>query len=119
MCVGAAVFYFFPRSFAWLTTATAITSIAAGTFIANLYNYTASAYPTRVRSVGTGGTDGVGHAGAVAGPLIASALFAVTAFSHHIAWFLWFTIAGSLLPGFLLLGLGMKQKRAVLEVISK
>jgi hypothetical protein len=33
--------------------------------------------------------------------------------------FLWFTIAGSLLPGFLLLFLGTKQKRAVLEVISK
>ena len=68
MCVGAIVFYYFPHSFAWLTTATAITSIAAGVFITNLYNYTASAYPTRVRSVGTGWTDGVGHAGAVAGP---------------------------------------------------
>lgn len=119
MCVGALVFYYFPHSFAWLTTATAITSIAAGVFITNLYNYTASAYPTRVRSVGTGWTDGVGHAGAVAGPLIAGALFAVTASNNHIAWFLWFTIAGSLAPGFLLLFLGMKQKRAVLEVISK
>jgi MFS family permease len=118
MCVGAALFYFFPHSFAWLTTATAVTSIAAGVFITNLYNYTASAYPTRVRSVGTGWTDGVGHGGAVAGPLIAGALFAVTASDHHIAWFLWFTIAGSLLPGFLLLGFGMKQKSAVLEVIS-
>jgi hypothetical protein len=47
------------------------------------------------------------------------ALFAVTASNNHIAWFLWFTIAGSLLPGFMLLFLGMKQKRAVLEVISK
>ena len=119
MCVGALVFYYFPHSFAWLTTATAITSIAAAVFITNLYNYTASAYPTRVRSVGTGWTDGVGHGGAVAGPLIAGALFAVTTSNNHIAWFLWFTIAGSLLPGFLLLGLGMKQKRAVLEVISK
>ena len=119
MCVGALVFYYFPHSFALLTTATAITSIAAAVFITNLYNYTASAYPTRVRSVGTGWTDGVGHGGAVAGPLIAGALFAVTASNNHIAWFLWFTIAGSLLPGFLLLGLGMKQKRAVLEVISK
>ena len=119
MCVGAIVFYYFPHSFAWLTTATAITSIAAGVFITNLYNYTASAYPTRVRSVGTGWTDGVGHGGAVAGPLIAGALFAVTASNNHIAWFLWFTIAGSLAPGFMLLFLGMKQKRAVLEVISK
>jgi predicted MFS family arabinose efflux permease len=119
MCVGALFFYYFPHSFALLTTATAITSIAAAVFITNLYNYTASAYPTRVRSVGTGWTEGVGHGGAVAGPLIAGALFAVTASNNHIAWFLWFTIAGSLLPGFLLLGLGMKQKRAVLEVISK
>ncbi len=119
MCVGALLFYFFPHSFAWLTAATAVTSLAAGVFITNLYDYTASAYPTRVRSVGTGWTDGVGHGGAVAGPLIAGALFAVTASDHHIAWFLWFTIAGSLLPGFLLLGLGMKQKRAVLEEISQ
>ena len=52
MCVGAIVFCYFPHSFAWLTTATAIT---------NLYNH----------------------------------------------------------PGFMLLFLGMKQKRAVLEVISK
>ena len=49
MCVGALVFYYFPHSFALLTTATAITSIAAAVFITNLYNYTASAYPTRVR----------------------------------------------------------------------
>ena len=96
-----------------------IVGLAVNSFITNLYNYTASAYPTRVRSVGTGWTDGVGHAGAVAGPLIAGALFAVTASNNHIAWFLWFTIAGSLLPGFMLLFLGMKQKRAVLEVISK
>ena len=61
MCVGALVFCYFPHSFAWLTTATAITSIAAAVFITNLYNY----------------------------------------------------------PGFMLLFLGMKQKRAVLEVISK
>ena len=93
--------------------------MAGSVFTTNLYNYTVTAYPTRVRAVGTGWTDGVGHAGAVAGPLIAGALFAVTAADNHIAWFLWFTIAGSLLPGFLLLFLGMKQKRAVLEEISR
>ena len=119
MCFGAAVYYFFPHSFGWLTTATAMTSMAVGVFVTNLYNYTASAYPTRVRAVGTGWTDGVGHAGAVAGPLIAGALFAVTASNNHIAWFLWFTIAGSLLPALLLLFMGMKQKRAVLEVMSQ
>ena len=117
VCFSALIYYKFPHSFAWMVTATAIGSIAVGVFVTNLYNYTASAYPTRVRAVGTGWTDGVGHGGAVAGPLIAGALFAVTA--NHIGWFLWFTIAGSLLPAFLLLFLGMKQKRAVLEEISR
>ena len=101
MCFSAIIYYKFPHSFAWMVTATAIGSIAVGVFVTNLYNYTASAYPTRVRAVGTGWTDGVGHGGAVAGPLIAGALFAVTA--NHIGWFLWFTIAGSLLPAGLLL----------------
>ena len=117
VCFSAIIYYKFPHSFAWMVTATAIGSIAVGVFVTNLYNYTASAYPTRVRAVGTGWTDGVGHGGAVAGPLIAGALFAVTA--NHIGWFLWFTIAGSLLPAGLLLFLGMKQKRAVLEEISQ
>jgi MFS family permease len=118
MCVGILLYIFLPNSFAWLTIATIITTMAGSVFTVNLYNYTVTAYPTRVRSVGTGWTDGVGHAGAVAGPLIAGALFAVTAADNHIAWFLWVMIAGTLLPGFLIFGLGMKQKGAALEEIS-
>ena len=36
-------------------------------------------YPTRMRSLGTGWTDGVGHLGAWGGVLIAGALFSVAA----------------------------------------
>ena len=45
----------------------------------NMYNYTAAAYPTRLRATGTGLTDGLGHLGSIFGPLIAGALFASTA----------------------------------------
>ncbi|HEY1933412.1 MAG TPA: hypothetical protein VGG99_15475 [Acetobacteraceae bacterium] len=42
----------------------------------NLYNYTAASYPTRLRATGMGLTDGVGHLGAIFGPIVAGALLA-------------------------------------------
>ena len=43
----------------------------------SMYVYIPQNYPTRLRSLGTGWTDGVGHLGAWGGVLIAGALFTV------------------------------------------
>ncbi|MBE3556019.1 MAG: MFS transporter [Firmicutes bacterium] len=84
----------------------------------NMYNYTANAYPTRLRSVGTGWTDGIGHLGSIAGPLIAGYFFATTASAGHIGWLLWIALPGALLPGLLLGFAGIRQRNAILEEIS-
>ena len=45
----------------------------------SMYVYIPQNYPTRMRALGTGWTDGVGHLGAWGGVLIAGALFSLTA----------------------------------------
>ncbi len=84
----------------------------------NMYNYTAAAYPTRLRATGTGLTDGLGHLGSIFGPLIAGALFAATAASGHVGWFVYVTIPGALVPAALIWWYGINQRRAILEQIS-
>lgn len=84
----------------------------------NMYNYTAAAYPTRLRATGTGLTDGLGHLGSIFGPLIAGALFASTAAAGHIGWYLYITIPGALVPAALIGWRGINQRRAILEQIS-
>lgn len=37
-------------------------------FVFNMYSYTANSYPTRIRAVGVGATDGLGHIGSTASP---------------------------------------------------
>ena len=41
-----------------------ISRIGTGLFLFNLYNYTAVAYPTRIRAIDFALTDGLGHLGA-------------------------------------------------------
>lgn len=53
----------------------------------SMYNYTAASYPTRLRATDTGLTDGVGHLGAVFGPILAGWLFTSTAYIGHAGWF--------------------------------
>lgn len=84
----------------------------------NMYSYTAAAYPTRLRSVGTGWTDGLGHVGSVFGPIVAGSLFAATASAGFVGWLAWFSIPGGIIPGLLVYWLGFNQKKAVLEQIS-
>ncbi|MGH7044339.1 MAG: MFS transporter [Acetobacteraceae bacterium] len=84
----------------------------------SMYNYTAASYPTRLRATGTGLTDGIGHLGAIFGPLVAGALFAATAASGHVGWFLYITIPGALIPAVLVAWFGIDQRRAILEQIS-
>ena len=84
-----------------------------------MYNYTAAAYPTRLRSVGTGWTDGVGHRGSLTAPLVAGPLFVATAAAGHSwAWILWVAVPGALLPALLLQFTGMRQRGATLEELS-
>jgi MFS family permease len=91
---------------------------AAMVLLFNLYNYTAASYPTRLRATGMGSTDGVGHLGAVFGPIVAGALFAATASSAFVGWFAYITIPGALIPAFLVAWFGINQRRAILEQIS-
>jgi putative MFS transporter len=91
---------------------------AAMVLLFNLYNYTAASYPTRLRATGMGLTDGVGHLGAVFGPIVAGALFAATATIGFAGWFAYITIPGALIPALLVAWFGINQRKAILEQIS-
>jgi MFS family permease len=91
----------------------------ASIWLFTTYNYTAAAYPTRVRSVGTGWTDGIGHLGTIVGTsLLVGRLFAWTAGHSYYGWILYVTIGGALVPSLLLAKWGMKQKSGILEELS-
>lgn len=118
MCIGGALIYLAPHSFAVLLVAAALLCAGLFGFLSNMYNYTATAYPTRLRAVGVGWTDGVGHIGAIAGPFIAGACYAATVDQRGLGWILWFAIGGSLLPGMIMLLFGIRQRRAPLEQVA-
>jgi MFS family permease len=84
----------------------------------NMYTYTAVAYPTGIRSVGTGWTDGFGHVGSMISPLIIGALFTATAGAGYIGFFGYVIIPGALLPALLLVRFGMDQRGASLEAVT-
>lgn len=84
----------------------------------NMYTYTAVAYPTPIRSVGTGWTDGFGHVGSIISPLIIGALFTATAGAGYIGFFAYVIIPGALLPALLLVRFGMNQKGVSLETAA-
>jgi MFS family permease len=119
MCAGGLIYYLQPQSYAWLVVGSVIFNGGVGSFLSNMYNYTATAYPTRLRTLGVGWTDGVGHAGAVAGPLIAGQFYALTATHNHWTWFFWFAFIGSFIPGLIIFRYGIRQRSAVLEEISR
>jgi MFS transporter, putative metabolite:H+ symporter len=73
-------------------------------------------YPTRMRSLGTGWTDGVGHLGAWGGVLIAGALFTVAAPG---GFFLFVTIPCALLPAVLVAVFGKRQRNQALEELAQ
>jgi MFS family permease len=93
-----------------------ISRIGTGLFLFNLYNYTAVAYPTRVRAMAFAWTDGLGHLGAWGGVTLLGPLYALG--PNHLGWVLWIVLPGSLLPAALIWGFGIKQSRAVLEQVS-
>ncbi|HVZ07628.1 MFS transporter [Rhodopila sp.] len=98
-----------------------LSAVAWGTmtvWLFNMYNYTAAAYPTRLRATGVGLTDGLGHLGSIFGPLVAGWLFTSTAYLGHPGWYLYVTIPGALLPAALIGWWGINQRGAILEQIS-
>jgi putative MFS transporter len=82
----------------------------------SMYMYIPNNYPTRMRSLGTGWTDGVGHLGAWGGVLIAGALFSAAA---PLSWLVLVTIPGALLPGVLMVTFGKRQRRRALEEMAR
>jgi len=94
-----------------------ISRIGTGLFLFNLYNYTAVAYPTRIRAVAFAWTDGLGHLGAWGGVTLLGPLYQFG--PNHLGWILWIVLPGALLPAVLIRGLGIKQARAVLEQVSR
>ena len=82
----------------------------------SMYVYIPQNYPTRLRSLGTGWTDGVGHLGAWGGVLIAGALFTV---ANPGPFFIFVTIPCAVLPGILIAVFGKNQRRRTLEELSR
>jgi MFS family permease len=96
-----------------------VMTIGLDLFFMNLYSYTALSYPTRLRSAGTGWTDGIGHCGSTLSPLVAGPLFTATALSGNYGWFLYILIPGCLTPALLLAILGKRQSGKKLEVLAE
>ena len=94
----------------------AISRVGTGLWLFNLYNYTAVAYPTRIRAIAFAWTDGLGHLGAWAGVTLLGPLYQFG--PDHLGWILWIVIPGSLLPALLIRSLGIRQSHAVLEQVS-
>jgi MFS family permease len=85
-------------------------------FLFNLYAFVPSNYPTRMRSLGTGWTDGVGHLGAWGGVLLSGVVFTA---ASPLGWILLITIPGALVPGLLVAIWGQRQRRRRLEEMAQ
>ncbi len=67
------------HSTVWVDIFYVIATIGTILWLWSMYVYIPQVYPTRMRSLGTGWTDGVGHLGAWGGVLIAGQLYMATA----------------------------------------
>jgi putative MFS transporter len=81
-----------------------------------MYAYIPNNFPTRMRSLGTGWTDGVGHLGAWGGVLLCGKVFLATS---PLGWILLVTIPGALLPGFMVGLFGKRQHARALEELAR
>src|ERR1700686_1797096 len=104
-----------PSSCSWPSSST-LARIGPSLFLFNLYNYTAVAYPTRIRAVAFAWTDGLGHLGAWAGVTLLGPLYQWG--PNHLGWFLWIIVPGALVPAILVRGFGIRQRSMVLEQVS-
>jgi putative MFS transporter len=117
-CLFAATFlvvYLVPNLWV-IATFFVIGRIGVGLWVFNLYNYTAVAYPTRIRATAFAWTDGLGHLGAWGGVTLLGPLYAWG--PNHLGWALWALIPGALIPAIVIRTLGIKQSRIVLEQVS-
>lgn len=73
-------------------------------------------YPTRMRSLGTGWTEGVGHLGAWGGVLLSGVVFTAAA---PLGWILLITIPGALIPALMVAIFGKRQRRRTLEELAR
>jgi len=108
----------FWHNVALLSIASSIGTAGLYLWLFNMFTYTAVAFPTRIRSVATGWTDGFGHIGAMVSPLIVGALFTATAGIGYLGFFGYVIIPGALLPALLLFRFGVNQKAAPLEAVA-
>jgi MFS family permease len=96
-----------------------IAGIGSRYWLYSMYIYTPACFPTRIRSVALGWTDGVGHLGSLAGPIFLGGLYAAVAGSFkNPGLYLYLAIPGAIIPGFIIGLLGPRQKEAVLEQLS-
>jgi putative MFS transporter len=82
----------------------------------NVHVYIPINFPTRMRSLGTGWTDGVSHRGAWGGVLIAGQVFTATA---PLGWIVFITIPCALVPGLLVGIFGKRQRSRSLEELAR
>jgi len=82
----------------------------------SMWVYIPGNYPTRMRSLGTGWTDGVGHVGAWGGVLLSGVVFTAVA---PLGWILLITIPGALLPASMVAIFGKRQRRRTLEELAR
>lgn len=93
-----------------------ISNIGAILWVWSMYVYIPANFPTRMRSLGTGWTDGVGHLGAWGGVLLAGRVFTAAA---PLGWILLVTIPGALVPALLVAVFGISQRRRALEELAR
>jgi hypothetical protein len=104
------------HSTVWVDIFYIIATVGTILWLWSMYVYIPQCYPTRMRALGTGWTDGVGHLGAWGGVLIAGQLFLATAPRNFI---LFITIPCALVPGVLLAIFGKNQRRLALEELAR
>ncbi|MBV8736540.1 MAG: hypothetical protein JO007_04640 [Alphaproteobacteria bacterium] len=92
-----------------------ISRIGVALWLFNPHNYTAIAYPIRIRSRAFAWTDGLGHLGAWAGVTLLGPLYALG--PNHLGWILWILVPGALIPATLIRTFGIKQAGVVLEQV--
>ena len=99
-----------------VTTFFIIANVGGILWLFSMYVYIPANFPTRMRSLGTGWTDGIGHLGAWGGVLLCGAVFTAGA---PLGWILLITIPGALLPAVLVGAFGVGQRRRALEEMAR
>jgi MFS family permease len=112
---GWALMYFYPTPLGFIV-GICLSRVGTSLFLFNMYNYTAIAFPTRIRSAAFAWTDGLGHLGAWAGVTSLGPLYQLG--PNHLGWILFIVIPGALLPAILIKSFGIKQSERVLEEVA-